>query len=76
MRKLDIYKLLEITDRVLGGMSVSQWRALAFVRKVDLWRAFGLTWIRWIVCVFTHSVHGVEFAREVWAAWRSLCLPD
>ena len=23
------------------------------------------------MCVFTHSVHGVECAREVWAAWRA-----
>ena len=23
-------------------------------------------------CVFTHSFHGVECAREVWAAWRAL----
>ena len=27
------------------------------------------------VCVFTHSVHGVECAREVWAAWRAHFLP-
>ena len=27
-------------------------------------------------CVFTHSIHGVECAREVWAAWRALFLPD
>ena len=41
-------------------------------------RAFGPTWIRWIVCVcvFTHSIHGVECAREVRAAWRALFLPD
>ena len=23
-------------------------------------------------CVFTHSVHGVERSRKVWAAWRAL----
>ena len=28
------------------------------------------------VCVFAHSVHGVECAREVRAAWRVLLLPD
>ena len=27
-------------------------------------------------CVFAHSVHGMERAREVWAAWRALFLPD
>ena len=27
-------------------------------------------------CVFTHSIRGVECAREVWAAWRALFLPD
>ena len=27
-------------------------------------------------CVFTHSVHGVECAREVRAARRALFLPD
>ena len=26
-------------------------------------------------CVFAHSVHGVECAREVLAAWRALFLP-
>ena len=28
------------------------------------------------VCVFTRSVHGVERAREVRAAWRALLLPQ
>ena len=27
-------------------------------------------------CVFKHSVHGVECAREARAAWRPLFLPD
>ena len=27
-------------------------------------------------CVFMHSIHGVECAREVRAAWRALVLPD
>ena len=27
-------------------------------------------------CVFTHSVYGMEGAREVWAAWRALFLRD
>ena len=26
--------------------------------------------------VFTHSIHGMECAREVRAAWRALFLPD
>ena len=26
--------------------------------------------------VFAHSVHGMERARKVWAAWRPLFLPD
>ena len=26
--------------------------------------------------VFTHSIHVVECAREVWAAWRAFFLPD
>ena len=26
-------------------------------------------------CVFAHSVHGKECAKEVWAAWRALFLP-
>ena len=28
------------------------------------------------VCVFTHSIHGMDRAREVRAAWRALFLPD
>ena len=28
------------------------------------------------VCVFTHSIRGVECASEVRAAWRALFLPD
>ena len=27
-------------------------------------------------CVFTHSIRGVECAREVRATWRALFLPD
>ena len=27
-------------------------------------------------CVFTHSIHGVDCAREVRAAWRAFFLPD
>ena len=71
----------EVSARVLGGSSVLQWLALASSKvcgKSRSGRAFGPTWIRWIVCVcvFTHSVRGVECAREVRAARRALLLPD
>ena len=39
-------------------------------------KAFGLAWTRGIVCVFTHSIRGVECAKEVRAAWRALFLLD
>ena len=39
-------------------------------------RAFGPTWIQWIVCMCTHSIRGVACAREVRAARRALFLPD
>ena len=67
--------VLEVSARVLGGRSVSRWRALASSKvcgKSRAGRAFGPTWIRWIVCVFAHSVQGMECARHVRAAWRAL----
>ena len=27
-------------------------------------------------CVFTHSIHGIECAKEVRAAWQALFLPN
>ena len=46
--------VLEVSARVLGGRSVLQWLALASSKgcgKSRAGRAFGPTWIRWILCV-------------------------
>ena len=52
-----------------------RWLPPKFAGKADLGGRLALVgsdgW-----CVFTYSVHGVECAREVWAAWRALFLPD
>ena len=62
----------EVSARVLGGRSVLHWLALASSRVCGnsrSGRAFSDG-----QCVFTHSVHGVECAREVRAARRALFL--
>ena len=51
------------------------WLPSEFVEEADLGGRVALLgsdgW-----CVFVHSVHGVECAREIRAAWRALLLPD
>ena len=67
----------KVFARVLCGGSVLHdqcWLPPKFVGKGRSGRAFGPARIQWIV--FAHSVHGVECAREVWAARRALSLPD
>ena len=69
--------MLKVSARVLGGReSRNGWRWLLpkFVGKRRSGRAFGPTWIQWILCVFTNSVHGVKCTREVRAAWRAFFL--
>ena len=52
-----------------------RWLPPKFVGKADLGGCLALLGSNgW--CVLTHSVHGVECAREVRAAWRALFLPD
>ena len=52
-----------------------RWLPPKFVGKADLGGRLALLGFDGY-CVFAHSVHGVECAREVWAAWRALLLPD
>ena len=49
-----------------------RWLPPKFVGKADLTGRLAILGS----CVFTHSVHQVESAREVRAAWRALFLPD
>ena len=50
-------------DKALKCVEISCWKVLGV--RVALLGSDGL-------CVFTHSIHAVECAREVRAAWRAL----
>ena len=73
-----VENLIKVSARVLGGRSVLQWLALVSSKvsgKSRSGRAFGPL-VSDGQCVFTHSVHGVECAREIRAARRALVLVD
>ena len=63
-----------------GGGSGLQWLAQAssnVLWEKPIWECVWPYSDQWdTLCVFTHSIRGVECAREVRAAWRALFLPD